>query len=329
MVDIYGTIGPACADEQILEMMFRAGMTGLRLNLSHVSLREAEPQFQMIRRAAKAAGVYPKLLIDMQGPELRVGKLAEPMILTDGECVTMGPDGIPVPEVIRPELIEGRKVLLDDGKILLQMTGDLGQATVLRGDILRGGKSIAIEGSTLRTPTMTAMDLENLKAAAGAGVTGVMQPFVRDAEDLRIVRAAMDEAGGEEIALFAKIENLSGVEHLETFFGIADEIVIARGDLGNAMPLWELPGVQRRIAAACSKAKVPFMVVTQMLASMEKSAVPTRAEVSDIYHAVMQGASSVMVTGETAVGEYPVEVIRYLAKTAEAARIDREDGGEG
>ena len=113
---------------------------------------------------------------------------------------------------------------------------------------------------------------------------------------------------------------------MENFFGLADEIVIARGDLGNAMPLWELPGVQKDLSRRCKAAGVPFMVVTQMLASMEHSAVPTRAEVSDIYNAICDGASSVMVTGETAVGEYPIEVIRYLARTVTYAVLD--DAGE-
>ncbi len=111
---------------------------------------------------------------------------------------------------------------------------------------------------------------------------------------------------------------MSGVENLESFFGYADEIVIARGDLGNAMPLWELPRVQKQIAQRCKEADMPFMVVTQMLASMEQNAVPTRAEVSDIYNAVCDGAASVMVTGETAVGKYPAEVIRYLSKTVQS-----------
>ena len=146
-----------------------------------------------------------------------------------------------------------------------------------------------------------------------------MQPFVRDAEDLKTLRAALNEAGAESIALFAKIENMDGVDHLSELLPHADEIVIARGDLGNAIPLWQLPGVQKHISRACKEAGKNFMVVTQMLYSMEKSPVPTRAEVSDIFNAVYDGASSVMVTGETAVGAYPVEVIRYLANTAKEA----------
>ena len=162
-------------------------------------------------------------------------------------------------------------------------------------------------------------DRENLRLARDYGVTGVMQPFVRGREDLEAVRAALDQAGGRDIRLFAKIENLDGVEKLAELIPAADEIVIARGDLGNSGPLWKLPALQKRIAAACREAGRPFMVVTQMLASMEQNPVPTRAEVSDIFNAVLDGAASVMVTGETAVGKHPVAAMEYLAGTVREA----------
>jgi pyruvate kinase len=165
-------------------------------------------------------------------------------------------------------------------------------------------------------PALTDNDIENIKLAGSLGITGIMQPFVRSAADLEEVRKVLDENGGKDIKIYAKIENTAGVENLESFFEYADEIVIARGDLGNAVPLWELPRLQKDISARCRAANMPFMVVTQMLSSMEHSKVPTRAEVSDIYNAVLDGAHSVMVTGETAVGDYPVDVISYLSKTA-------------
>ena len=133
------------------------------------------------------------------------------------------------------------------------------------------------------------------------------------------MRAALNEAGCGGIRLFAKIENTDGIRMIESLIPEADEIVIARGDLGNAVPLWDLPGVQKTIAASCRAAGKAFMVVTQMLASMEQNPVPTRAEVSDIFNAVLDGAASVMVTGETAAGKHPVEVIRYLVNTVRSA----------
>ena len=324
MINIYGTIGPACANPEILKDMFREGMTGMRLNTSHMSVKEAAPQIRMIREAAAASGVEAQILIDMQGPELRIARMAQQMTLEADQRIcfreeTCEGDGIPLPKMVYEALKGGITVLLDDGKILVELLDDH-EAIVRRGGVLSGGKSIALSGVELHPPAMTKQDCDNIKDAVEYGVTGVMQPFVRSATDLQIVKSAIREVGGNEIYLLAKIENLSGTQNLESFFGLADEIVIARGDLGNAMPLWELPRVQKDISRRCKAAGVPFMVVTQMLASMEHSAVPTRAEVSDIYNAICDGASSVMVTGETAVGQYPIEVIRYLAKTVNSFR---------
>lgn len=323
ILDFYGTLGPNCAVADQLEEMFRVGMTGVRLNLSHVTLEGAADQLCELHEAARRCGVEAKLLIDMQGPELRVGVMETPAELQEGTEALLGQGGIPVPKMILPYLLEGQTVLLDDGKLLLEVTENCGgcaKAQVKRGGLLRGRKSIALPGAKgFRPPTMTQADLENIRCAAKYGVTGVMQPFVRDRQDLETVRRTLDENGCGHVRLFAKIENMDGVERLRELLPACDEVVIARGDLGNAVPLWELPAVQKRIAAQCRAAEKPFMVVTQMLASMEQNPVPTRAEVSDIFNAVVDGASSVMVTGETAVGRYPTEVIRYLVKTAQAA----------
>lgn len=144
-----------------------------------------------------------------------------------------------------------------------------------------------------------------------------MLPFVRGKDDIVTLRKALDDAGAFDIEIFAKLENTEGVEKLDEFIDAADQIVIARGDLGNAMPLWELPYVQKKVSEKCREAGKAFMVVTQMLHSMHNSAVPTRAEVSDIFNAVSDGASSLMLTGETAAGKYPVEAMTYMCNTAE------------
>ena len=324
-MEIYGTLGPACGSEDTLEAMFRAGMTGVRLNLSHTTLRASAPLLDAFHEAAKLAGVTPSLLIDMQGPELRVGALAAPMTLEEDTLVDL--DDIPLPAPVLPLLAAGQRMLLDDGKLLLEVSGG-GRAKVLRGGLLQSRKSLALPGLDVRLPALTEADRENLRDAAAYGVTGVMQPFVRDRADLEAVRAALNEAGCGHVCLFAKIENLAGAEKLAELIPAADEIVIARGDLGSAVPLWDLPALQKRIAAQCRAAQKPFMVVTQMLASMETRPVPTRAEVSDIFNAVLDGAASVMVTGETAAGQYPVEVIKYLVNTVRSAeRYIRLGGG--
>lgn len=373
MVKIYGTLGPACQDEKILTEMFALGMTGMRLNLSHVTLAESGELIGKMKRAAESCGVKPQLLIDLQGPELRTGAVAEPILLKNEEIVEICaaadqkvvefleknreeltetadkkknsesslvqnrtsaqrmPARIELPGITIPYLIPGQEILLDDGKIHLKVVENpenrkMGSgekrryfAKVLWGGLLKSRKSAAFPGAKINSPTLTKADLENIRLAKEMGVTGVMQPFVRGREDLECVKNALKEAGAEDVKLFAKIENLDGVRKLEELIPEADEIVIARGDLGNAVHLWDLPSVQREISQKCLVTGKPFMVVTQMLASMERNPVPTRAEVNDIFHAVLDGASSVMVTGETAAGDYPVEVIRYLVNTVRSA----------
>ena len=373
MVKIYGTLGPACQDEKILTEMFALGMTGMRLNLSHVTLAESGELIGKMKRAAEVRGVKPQLLIDLQGPELRTGAVAEPILLKNEEIVEICaaadqkvvefleknreeltetadkkknsesslvqnrtsaqrmPARIELPDITIPYLIPGQEILLDDGKIHLKVVENpenrkMGSgekrryfAKVLWGGLLKSRKSAAFPGAKINSPTLTKADLENIRLAKEMGVTGVMQPFVRGREDLECVKNALKGAGAEDVKLFAKIENLDGVRKLEELIPEADEIVIARGDLGNAVHLWDLPSVQREISQKCLVTGKPFMVVTQMLASMERNPVPTRAEVNDIFHAVLDGASSVMVTGETAAGDYPVEVIRYLVNTVRSA----------
>ena len=335
---IYGTLGPHCNDIPTLRKMFDAGMTGMRLNLSHVTLHDAAPQIEALHKAASMSGVKADLLIDMQGPELRIDAPASPLHLNTGNTVDLIPQGVTtsgtsgfekagqihVPAITEHALVPGQEVLLDDGKILCSVTDKSKDghiyAKVIRGGVLQGRKSIALPGADLWPDTLTQTDLINIHAAGEYGVTGLMQPFVRNADDLRTVRGALDAENAGNIRILAKIENRSGVDHVKELLPYADEFVIARGDLGNSMPLWELPAVQKRLAAVIKDAGKELMIVTQMLASMEHAPVPTRAEVSDIFNAVLDGADSVMVTGETAVGEYPIEVIRYLANTAEEAQ---------
>lgn len=323
-VRIYGTLGPACADAETLKAMFREGMDGIRLNLSHTTLDEAAGLIRICHSAARECGVSPELLIDMQGPELRIGNMSKPLELIAGERVEM--NDIPFPEAVTDALEEvsfGQEILLDDGKILLQTEDSEDDRNmrlyVVRGGLLQSRKSIALPGILIHTPAMTERDREQIRMAKELGVTAVMQPFVRSREDLMEVRGVLNESGCEDIKLLAKIENTEGISRLGELIPHCDEIVIARGDLGNAMALWELPAAQKRIASLCREAGRNFMVVTQMLDSMTHRQVPTRAEVSDIFNAVLDGAASVMVTGETAAGDYPDLAIRYLTRTVREA----------
>lgn len=319
---IYATFGPSCRDEKILKEMIEAGMTGMRLNLSHTTLAASESDIFAYQKAAKEQGVIPQILIDMQGPELRVGNLESPVFLEEGAAIVLGQGGTEIPKEVISTVQIGDNILLDDGKIqveVLEVKEDFLETNVLRGGMLQAHKSIKIQNRNIKMPVLTAHDIENIRQAKEYGVTALMQPFVLNGEDLSYVREVLKEYDAEEIQIFAKIENRIGVENLENIIPKADVIIIARGDLGNDMPLWELPTVQKRIEEICKKYQKPYIVVTQMLASMEKQPVPTRAEVSDIFHAVMHGAYGVMITGESAIGKYPVEAVRYLTNTAKEA----------
>ncbi len=417
---IYGTIGPACRSVETLRRLFAEGMTGVRLNLSHTSLADAAGWIANIQHAyesqsgeagtkgveiimdlqgpelrigtlreprklsegekvilAEAVGEGQsgeagtkgvEIIMDLQGPELRIGTLREPRKLSEGEKVILaeavGEEIIPVPGSILPHLTRGQELLLDDGQLLLMVEetsaegeGGAVSCTVVRGGCLRSRKSLALPGTSWKAPTLTDCDLRNIRDARRFGITGVMLPFVRSvmlpfvrnasdlcclrealerehaadvrifakienmdgveslpASDLCCLREALEREHAADVRIFAKIENMDGVESLPELLAYCDEIVIARGDLGNSMPLWRLPVVQARMAERCRRAGKPFMVVTQLLASMETKQIPTRAEVSDIFCAVTEGASSVMLTGETAAGNYPVEAMHYLVQ---------------
>lgn len=316
MTNIYCTLGPSCSSLACLEAMVLQGLNGVRLNLSHASLEQEEDLIATVRSAFDHCGRPEQLLLDLQGPELRVGVFDEPVEIAQGTYIEL--DQLHLPEVVAEALQPGQELLLDDGKISIVVEGE-NVAFANRGGMLSSHKSVSVPGVDIELPCLTETDKANIAAAKKFGVTAVMQPFVRSHKDLETVRATLDAAGAHDVKLMAKIENLEGIEHLPELLTVADECIIARGDLGNAMPLWDLPAAQKHIAALCREADKPFMVATQLLSSMETMSVPTRAEVNDIFNAVLDGASAVMATGETAVGEHPIEVVRYLTNTVRSA----------
>ena len=248
-MEFYGTIGPACAQLETLQRMVEAGMTGIRMNLSHGPLSAHKDWLDIIH----AVGI-PQLLIDLQGPELRIGTLPQPLVLEPGQSLRLGQGGVPCPAALVHAARPGQNLLLDDGRLLVQVAETDGaalQCTVVRGGTLQSRKSLAAPGLTVASPTLTEEDLQNLQLAGACGVTGVMLPFVRGAEDIRTLRRALEQAGAGQIRIFAKIESLAGVQALPEFLPLVDEVVIARGDLGNAMPLWELPRCQKQLSAVC------------------------------------------------------------------------------
>lgn len=323
-MEYYATLGKPCAQRDIMDQLFQAGMTGIRVNLSHTSLSKCAPLLDGVYwpSARQAGREKAHLILDLQGPELRVGELPRPVMLRENDEVLLGDGGIPVPQNILQTARPGQQLSIDDGALLLEVRRSA--PAVLLCHVLRGGpllskKSLSLLEAEVDTPTLTPDDLDNLNQAGRLGVTHILQPFVRSREDIQVLRRTLDELGLDRVRIMAKIENRQGLDRLDEIMDAADQICIARGDLGNSIPLWKLPAIQKDIAGRCRERKQPFCLVTQLLWSMEQRPVPTRAEVCDIYNGVLDGAGSLMLTGETAAGKWPVQAMQYLVRTAQEA----------
>lgn len=317
----YATLGPSCCDTAALSALLRRGVTGFRLNLSHTPLAARTDWIAALHEAERKTGLRAQLMIDLRGPEVRIGSLPVPLPLAEGAAVTLGAD-IPVDGDVLDALRPGMTVLLDDGAMALTVV-DGGVCRVTRGGTLTGHKSLTLEGVDLRRPALCEADLADLSQAAALGVNAVMQSFVRSADDLRVVRQTMAENGLADAELFAKVENQPGLDALPDWLALCDVVTIARGDLGSSLPLERLPAAQKHIAALCRSRGKPFLVVTQLLHSMIDHPSPTRAEVLDIYNAVLDGADCLMLTGETAQGRYPLESVDWLIRVAQEAEKAR------
>ena len=317
----YATLGPSCCDTAALAALLRRGVTGFRLNLSHTPLAARTDWIAALHEAERKTGLRAQLMIDLRGPEVRIGDMPAPLPLAEGSAVTLGAD-IPVDGDVLGALRPGMTVLLDDGAMALTVV-DGGVCRVSRGGTLTGHKSLTLEGVDLRRPALCEADLADLPLAAALGVNAVMQPFVRSAGDLRVVRQTMAENGLADAELFAKVENQPGLDALPDWLALCDVVTIARGDLGSSLPLERLPAAQKHIAALCRSRGKPFLVVTQLLHSMIDHPSPTRAEVLDIYNAVLDGADCLMLTGETAQGRYPLESADWLIRVAQEAEKAR------
>lgn len=317
----YATLGPSCCDTAALAALLRRGVTGFRLNLSHTPLAARTDWIDALHAAERKTDLRAQLMIDLRGPEVRIGDMPVPLPLAEGAAVTLGAD-IPVDGDVLDALRPGMTVLLDDGAMALTVV-DGGVCRVTRGGTLTGHKSLTLEGVDLRRPALCEADLADLSQAAALGVNAVMQPFVRSADDLRVVRQTMAEDGLADAELFAKVENQPGLDALPDWLALCDVVTIARGDLGSSLPLEQLPAAQKRIAALCRSRRKPFLVVTQLLHSMIDHPSPTRAEVLDIYNAVLDGADCLMLTGETAQGRYPLESADWLIRVAQEAEKAR------
>ncbi len=317
-IELFGTLGPSCHERDTLVSMIQAGMNGIRLNLSHGSLKQCEEWIEALHEAEELCGCRLNFLMDLKGRELRIGRMDE-LELSEGQIVSFGHE-IPAEQEILQLIRQGDLIDLDDGQISLRaLSYDAGQPAwlceVLAGGLLGSLKSVRIRGRISPFSPLCEQDLENLACAARYGVSSVMVPFVQCRQDLERVRCALDEYG-LSLKIYAKIENRTGMKNLKDFAGLADVIVIARGDLGTDTGLYELPGAQADIEKFCRRHDKDYMVVTQMLTSMIDHPICTRAEANDVFSAIRNGACSVMVTNETAAGNYPVQTIKTLYRLA-------------
>lgn len=339
---IVATLGPACDDAATIRAMITAGMNVARLNLSHGDFDEHVRRLAQVRRAAEEAGAFVAVMIDTRGTEIRTGALdrdtvelgagAEFRLYTEPRVGNSAGVSVSYPHIVK-QAQSGASVLLDDGSIELRVEGHEPDCLVCRvvvGGTLRAKKSVNLPDSKLTVGLDDAVSAENLRQeiafAADQDVDYMAASFIQSAADVRAIRRLQRERG-ITIPIIAKIENRSGVDNLDEIVAAADGTMVARGDLGVELPLAEVPGTQKHIIRTTVFNGKPVITATQMLDSMERNPKPTRAEASDVANAILDGSSAVMLSGETAMGNYPVEAVRTMAAIALKAESYLKDYG--
>ena len=328
------TIGPASQSETVLSDMMRRGMTIARINLSHGTLEEHRQTIASIRVVAERLGRCCPILVDLPGPKIRIGKLeTEPLLLTKKTEVTLTtrdvlgtPTIIPVTYRRLPESVSpGSVIYLNDGFIALEVMKvlhDEVRCMVTMGGQLLSGKGLNLPGAKIFMNPVTDRDLELMDFALGEGITTFSISFVETADD--IIRAKMfAREKDREVYVIAKIERMAAVENIDEILEVADAIMIARGDLGVEIPIEEVPIVQKQLIRKANLSCRPVITATQMLESMIDNTRPTRAEATDVANAILDGTDVVMMSEETAIGQYPVEAVEVMARIAIALERQR------
>ena len=322
------TLGPATDDESTIRALVEAGMAVARINFSHGAYADHARRIELVRGIARQVGCVVAILGDLQGPKLRVGLLpAEGIPLVEGEMVTLSDqessmDGtvipLPHPEVLR-DVCPGDRMLLDDGLLelrVLDRDGDQIRTRVVVGGLLTSRKGLSLPHTSLQMPSITEKD----KADAAFGIEQQVDyfglSFVRRPEDVAHLRAYLQELGADT-PIIAKIEKPEALGCIEEILEVSDGLMVARGDLGIEAPAEDVPIAQKRIILACNRAGKPVITATQMLDSMIRNPRPTRAEASDVANAILDGSDAIMLSGETAVGRYPVKSVQTMARIAE------------
>jgi pyruvate kinase len=320
------TLGPASDTPEVIEGLVRAGMNVARLNFSHGTHDEHRRRVNTIRKVARKLGIPVAILQDVQGPKIRLGKFEGGQLLVkQGQTVTVTTravlgQGTVIPTPVRSlpkDVSKGDAILLDDGRVrlrVLRVSGRDVSAKVEVGGLLKDHKGLNLPGAAISVPTITEKDAEDLAFGQEVGVDYVALSFVRSADDIREARKHVAKL---KTPLIAKIEKPQAVLNLEAIAAVADGVMIARGDLGVEMPLEQLPGIQKRAVAEVNRMGGLVIVATEMLESMVGNARPTRAEVSDVANAILDGADAVMLSGETAAGKYPIDAAATMARIVE------------
>uniref|UniRef100_A0A942SZJ8 Pyruvate kinase n=1 Tax=Neobacillus citreus TaxID=2833578 RepID=A0A942SZJ8_9BACI len=326
---IVSTLGPATSEYETVKEIIEAGVDVARLNLSHGDYSVHEANYVNVRRAAEELGKPVAILVDLQGPKIRLAKFADgPHDLAVGDVFTITTEDVPgskeicgttfkgLPQDVKP----GDPLLIDDGRVRLRVLDTDGvrvRTEVVVAGTVSNNKGINLPGVAVNVPALSEKDEADLRWAIRQGADLIALSFVRNAKDVERAHEIMDEEG-KRLPIIAKVEKPQAVDALEEIIDAFDSIMVARGDLGVELPLEAVPIVQKRAVELSRRMAKPVIVATQMLESMISSPIPTRAETSDVANAVLDGADGVMLSGETSVGEYPVQTVRTMARIVES-----------
>ena len=325
---IVATLGPATDDPKVLRSLIAAGLDVARLNFSHGSHEEQKKRMDLLRELCEEAGATVALLADTKGPEIRLGVFEEAVTLEEGSSFTLTTEQVPGTQMcatvsypqLPEEVTRGTRILLDDGLIELQVeavTGSEITTRVLTGGPVSSRKSVNVPGVSLDFPYISAADRSDFRFFVETGFDIVAASFVRSAEDVKELREELHRINSSnKIKIIAKIENADGVNNIDSIISVSDGLMVARGDLGVELPYVEVPILQKEIIKKCVSQGKPVITATQMLESMVQHSRPTRAEVADVANAIYDGTSAIMLSAETAVGKYPVEAVKAMAKIA-------------
>jgi len=324
---IVATIGPASNSEATIRQMIRSGMNVARINFSHGDHETHGGNIDRIRQIANEEGAVIAILCDIQGPKIRIGKVAnEPLVLKKGDKVTFTLDNVPgengVISLPHPEFIQdikaGMQLLLDDGNMEMVVTQTINRGLICEAvipGVLSSRKGVMAPKARLTLSAITDKDRADVEFALSKNTEYLAMSFVRSEDDIREMRWLIKHLGGD-VAVISKIEKHEALENIESIIEVSDGIMVARGDLGVETPAEEVPFHQKRIIRLCNEAAKPVITATQMLNSMVESPRPTRAEASDVYNAILDGTDAVMLSNETAAGKYPVIAIETMARIA-------------